>query len=105
ILSRTHGFVKYIIASEPYSPNMRHNGASVTLTMQGRSSLAERFSQLAQETPDRRRVDFELRALDVVLASLFLLVSLPLAVPIALTIMATSGRPVFYRGSRVGRGG
>jgi lipopolysaccharide/colanic/teichoic acid biosynthesis glycosyltransferase len=73
--------------------------------MQGRDSLAERYSRLAQELPDRRRVDFELRALDIVLSSLFLILSLPLAVPIGVGIALTSGRPVFYRGLRVGRGG
>jgi lipopolysaccharide/colanic/teichoic acid biosynthesis glycosyltransferase len=74
--------------------------------MQGGSdSLAERFSRLAQETPDRRRVDLELRLLDVVLSAFFLLVSLPLAIPIAIANLVSSGRPVFYRGKRVGRGG
>jgi lipopolysaccharide/colanic/teichoic acid biosynthesis glycosyltransferase len=43
--------------------------------------------------------------LDVVLSALFLLIALPLAVTIALIVLATSGRPVFYRGPRVGRGG
>ena len=32
-------------------------------------SLAERFSRLAQETPDRRRVDLELRTLDLLLSA------------------------------------
>ncbi len=73
--------------------------------MQGGESLAERYSRLAQEMPDRRRVDFELRALDLLLSSVFLVVSLPLAIPIGLALVATSGRPVFYRGQRVGRGG
>lgn len=73
--------------------------------MQGGDSLAERYSRLAQETPDRRRVDFELRALDILLSSLFLILSLPLAVPIGVGIALTSGRPIFYRGQRVGRGG
>jgi lipopolysaccharide/colanic/teichoic acid biosynthesis glycosyltransferase len=73
--------------------------------MQGRESLAARYSRLAQEMPDRRRVDFELRVLDVVLSSVFLVVCLPLAIPIGLVLVLTSGRPVFYRGERVGRGG
>jgi lipopolysaccharide/colanic/teichoic acid biosynthesis glycosyltransferase len=73
--------------------------------MQGADSLAERYSRLAQELPDRRRVDFELRALDVLLSSLFVVVALPIAIPIAIVIALTSGRPVFYRGHRVGRGG
>ncbi|MEP6909191.1 MAG: sugar transferase [Actinomycetota bacterium] len=74
-------------------------------TMQGGDSLAERYSQLAQELPDRRRVDFELRALDILFSSIFLVVALPFAIPIGVVILATSGRPIFYRGLRVGRGG
>jgi lipopolysaccharide/colanic/teichoic acid biosynthesis glycosyltransferase len=62
------------------------------------------YRQLALETPARRR-DVLLRALDVLLATLFLLLALPLAVPIALIVLATSGRPVLYQGPRVGRGG
>jgi len=62
------------------------------------------YRQLALETPARRR-DARLRTLDVLLSSLFLLCALPLAVPIALIVLATSGRPIFYRGERVGRGG
>jgi len=69
------------------------------------NSLAERFSRLAREAPDRRRVDLELRTLDVILSGLLLLISLPLAVPIGIANLFGSGRPVFYRGERVGRGG
>ena len=46
-----------------------------------------------------------LRVLDVLLSALFLLLALPLAVAIALIVLATSGRPIMYRGPRVGRGG
>lgn len=67
-------------------------------------SLAERYERLAQEAPPRFR-DLELRALDVVLSSLFLVLSLPLSVGIALAILVTDGAPLFYRGERVGRGG
>jgi lipopolysaccharide/colanic/teichoic acid biosynthesis glycosyltransferase len=73
--------------------------------MQGDKSLAERFSRLAQDTPDRRRVDLELRTLDIFLSAVFLLVSLPLTIAIAVANLLSSGRPVFYRGERVGRGG
>jgi lipopolysaccharide/colanic/teichoic acid biosynthesis glycosyltransferase len=68
-------------------------------------SLAEGYSRLAQEALRRPLVDVELRALDVVLASLCLLAALPIGLPIALAILVTSGPPVFYRGERVGRGG
>ncbi len=83
---------------------MQHYNSG-SLTTQRRESLASRYARLAQETPDRRLVDFELRALDVLLSALFLVLSLPLAVPIGLAVLLTSGRPVFYRGHRVGRGG
>ncbi len=52
-----------------------------------------------------RRHDAALRGLDVALAWVFLLVTLLLTVPIAAALLLTSGRPVFYRGERVGRGG
>jgi lipopolysaccharide/colanic/teichoic acid biosynthesis glycosyltransferase len=47
----------------------------------------------------------ELRGLDVGLSLLFLVVSLPLSLPISVAIVATDGLPLFYRGERVGRGG
>ena len=62
------------------------------------------YRQLALETPARRR-DVLLRLLDVLLSGLFLLCALPLAALITLIVLATSGRPVLYRGPRVGRGG
>ena len=68
-------------------------------------TLAERYARLARETEDRRATDLELRVLDVAFSALFLLVALPLVVPIALLLVLTSGLPLFYRGERVGRGG
>jgi lipopolysaccharide/colanic/teichoic acid biosynthesis glycosyltransferase len=67
-------------------------------------SLAERYERLARESPRRSR-DAALRVLDVVLATLFLVLSLPLSLAIAVAILLTSGLPLFYRGERVGRGG
>jgi lipopolysaccharide/colanic/teichoic acid biosynthesis glycosyltransferase len=67
-------------------------------------SLAERYARLAQESPQRGR-DVALRGLDLFLAGSFGLVTLPLALPIAAAIVLASGRPVFYRGERVGRAG
>jgi lipopolysaccharide/colanic/teichoic acid biosynthesis glycosyltransferase len=67
-------------------------------------TLIRGYRQLALETPARPR-DLLLRSLDVALSVLFLVCALPLAIPIALIILATSGRPVFYYGERVGRGG
>jgi lipopolysaccharide/colanic/teichoic acid biosynthesis glycosyltransferase len=67
-------------------------------------SLADRYARLARES-DRRSVDAELRALDIVLSGAFLLVALPVTIPVSVALLATSGRPLFYRGDRVGRGG
>src|SRR5687767_2665206 len=67
-------------------------------------SLARRYAQLAHESPRRQR-DAVLRALDVALSSLFLIVSLPFVLVIAPAILVTTGRPILYRGERVGRAG
>ena len=67
-------------------------------------TLIRGYRQLAQASPKRSR-DALLRALDVLFSGVFLLVSLPLSLLIALAILATSGPPIFYRGERVGRGG
>jgi lipopolysaccharide/colanic/teichoic acid biosynthesis glycosyltransferase len=66
-------------------------------------TLVRGYRQLALETPARPR-DIVLRALDVALSSLFLLLSLPVSMPIAMLVLVTSGPPVLYRGERVGRG-
>src|ERR671931_1863195 len=68
-------------------------------------SIAERYSRLAREVADGRRVDVALRTLDVLLSGLFLLLSLPVTLVIAALVLATSGGPLFYRGERVGLGG
>jgi lipopolysaccharide/colanic/teichoic acid biosynthesis glycosyltransferase len=68
-------------------------------------TLAQRYARLAAESPDDRGVDRMLRGLDILFAGLFLLVSLPVAVPIALLVLVTGGTPLFYRGERVGRHG
>jgi len=67
-------------------------------------SFIQRFSQRVHGSP-KRRVDLELRTLDVVLAGFFLLVSLPLLLLIGVALLITSGYPLFYHGERVGSGG
>ena len=67
-------------------------------------SFIQRFAQRAHGSP-KRRVDLELRALDVLLAGFFLILSLPLLLLIGAALLLTSGTPLFYRGDRVGRGG
>ena len=67
-------------------------------------TLITSYKRLAQESAGRDK-DLVLRTLDIVFASIFLLLTLPLTLPIALGMLATGGRPVLYRGERVGRGG
>jgi lipopolysaccharide/colanic/teichoic acid biosynthesis glycosyltransferase len=67
-------------------------------------SFVLRFEALAG-TSTKRRVDLELRILDVVFALLFGLLALPIALVIAAVVAVTSGLPVLYRGERVGRSG
>jgi lipopolysaccharide/colanic/teichoic acid biosynthesis glycosyltransferase len=67
-------------------------------------TLVSGFTRLASDAP-HRRIDAELRVLDIALATLFGLVALPFALVIALLVLVTSGRPILYRGARVGRGG
>jgi len=66
-------------------------------------TLVGGYRRLAAEAP-RRRIDIELRILDVVFALLFGLVLVPYALVIALAILVSCGLPVLYRGERVGRG-
>jgi lipopolysaccharide/colanic/teichoic acid biosynthesis glycosyltransferase len=70
-----------------------------------RQDLAKQYGRLAYETPGRGVVDVAIRTLDVFFAALLLLLSLPIALAIAVAQLLTSGRPIFYRGERVGRGG
>src|SRR5262245_24183986 len=72
--------------------------------MQLEDTVVRGYRRLAAESP-RRRIDIELRALDVFFATTFGLLLLPVAAVIALLVLATSGRPVLYRGERVGRHG
>jgi lipopolysaccharide/colanic/teichoic acid biosynthesis glycosyltransferase len=76
---------------------------AVTPTRPSDSFIA-RYDALVQGTA-KRRVDLELRALDVLFSTLFLLVLAPLAVLLVLALAATSGLSLFYRGERIGKGG
>jgi lipopolysaccharide/colanic/teichoic acid biosynthesis glycosyltransferase len=66
-------------------------------------TLVGGYRRLAAEAP-RRRIDIELRALDLLFAAFFGLLLLPVAAIIGLIILISSGRPVLYSGERVGRG-
>jgi lipopolysaccharide/colanic/teichoic acid biosynthesis glycosyltransferase len=67
-------------------------------------TLVRGYRQLATETP-QRRIDVELRILDLVFVVMFGTVLIPVGALIALGVLVTSGRPVLYRGQRVARGG
>ena len=67
-------------------------------------TLVSNYTRLAAASP-RRRIDVELRLLDIVLATFFAIVLLPAALAIALLVLVTDGGPVLYRGERVGRHG
>ena len=67
-------------------------------------SFIERFTAIVRGSP-KRRVDLELRALDLLLSVLLLLLASPLIALISLAVLATSGRPILYRGERVGKDG
>jgi lipopolysaccharide/colanic/teichoic acid biosynthesis glycosyltransferase len=69
------------------------------------STFAEQYGDIASELYAPRRVDIALRALDLMISSTALLVLSPLLGLLALATLVTSGRPVLYRGQRVGRAG
>jgi lipopolysaccharide/colanic/teichoic acid biosynthesis glycosyltransferase len=68
-------------------------------------TLAEQYSVIASEAFAPRRVDIALRGLDLLIAGSALLVLSPLLGLLALATLLTSGRPVLYRGERVGKAG
>jgi lipopolysaccharide/colanic/teichoic acid biosynthesis glycosyltransferase len=68
-------------------------------------SLAEQYSEIASEVYAPRRVDVVLRGLDLLIAGSALIVLSPLLGLLALATLLSSGRPVLYRGERVGQGG
>jgi lipopolysaccharide/colanic/teichoic acid biosynthesis glycosyltransferase len=68
-------------------------------------TIAERYDALADHPFERRGVDRTIRALDVILSGTILVVASPLLALMALGVALTSGRPILYRGPRVGRAG
>ncbi len=69
------------------------------------STVAEQVSQADFEVYAPRRVDIALRGLDLMIAGSALLLLSPLLGLLALATLITSGRPVLYRGERVGQAG
>jgi lipopolysaccharide/colanic/teichoic acid biosynthesis glycosyltransferase len=67
-------------------------------------TLVRGYTRLAAESP-HRRIDAELRFLDLLLSAAFSLLLLPVFAIIAAAILVTDGLPILYRGERVGRHG
>jgi lipopolysaccharide/colanic/teichoic acid biosynthesis glycosyltransferase len=67
-------------------------------------TLVRGYVRLATEAK-HRRIDVELRALDILLALVFGALALLPAIVIAIVQLLTCGRPILYRGQRVGRRG
>jgi lipopolysaccharide/colanic/teichoic acid biosynthesis glycosyltransferase len=67
-------------------------------------NLVASYERMAH-TFERGTVDTVLRVLDVVLAGVALLVLSPVIALTALAVLVAGGRPVLYRGQRVGRAG
>jgi lipopolysaccharide/colanic/teichoic acid biosynthesis glycosyltransferase len=67
-------------------------------------SLAERYAAIAHAY-EPRPGDRALRALDLVIAGSVLLVASPVLLLFTLAIRVSSGRPILYRGARVGQAG
>ena len=68
-------------------------------------SLAARYSRIAGESFEPRAVDGVLRALDITLGGTALTLLSPAIGIVAAAVRVTSGKPVLYRGKRVGRAG
>ena len=68
------------------------------------ATLVERYARMAHDF-EARPIDRVLRALDVAAAGGLLVVLAPVIGACMLAVLASGGRPVLYRGARVGRAG
>lgn len=67
-------------------------------------SLAERYAAIAHAY-EPRPVDTALRAMDLLISGSVLLLASPVLLLFTVAIRVTSGRPILYRGARVGQAG
>jgi lipopolysaccharide/colanic/teichoic acid biosynthesis glycosyltransferase len=88
-------------APEPAHPSERRRAEQLARTQ----AIAERWAAQAEHPYERRTLDATLRALDVVIAGALLAATAPLVLALMVLVLLTSGRPVLYRGLRVGRAG
>ena len=89
------------LAPEPAHAAERRRAAELERTQ----AIAERYAAQAHHPYEHRALDALLRALDLVIAGTLLVLTAPLTGALMLVILLTSGRPVLYRGLRVGRAG
>jgi lipopolysaccharide/colanic/teichoic acid biosynthesis glycosyltransferase len=89
------------LAPEPAHPSEQRRAEELERTQ----AIAERYAAQAHHPYEHRALDATLRALDMVIAGALLAVTAPLIGALMLLILVTSGRPVLYRGLRVGRAG
>ncbi len=85
-----------LVETEPEQPT----GSHVVIPVE---TLVERYARMAH-TFEQRPVDRLLRGADMVTALVALVLLSPVLLLSTLAVLAT-GRPVLYRGARVGRGG
>ena len=88
-------------APEPATAAERRRAEELERTQ----AIAERYAAQAHHPYEHRALDALLRALDVAIAGTLLVTTAPLTGALMLLILVTSGRPVLYRGLRVGRAG
>jgi lipopolysaccharide/colanic/teichoic acid biosynthesis glycosyltransferase len=88
-------------APEPAHPSERRRAEELERTQ----AIAERYAAQADHPYEHRGLDALLRALDLVIAGTLLALTAPVVGTLMLLILLTSGRPVLYRGLRVGRAG
>jgi lipopolysaccharide/colanic/teichoic acid biosynthesis glycosyltransferase len=67
-------------------------------------SLAEQYARIAHAY-EGRPIDIVFRAFDLAIAGLALVALSPILAVVSLAILVASGRPILYRGERVGRAG
>jgi lipopolysaccharide/colanic/teichoic acid biosynthesis glycosyltransferase len=88
-------------APEPAHPSERRRAEELERTQ----AIAQRYAAQADHPFEHRGLDALLRALDLVIAGSLLALTGPLIGALMLLILLSSGRPVLYRGLRVGRAG
>jgi lipopolysaccharide/colanic/teichoic acid biosynthesis glycosyltransferase len=88
-------------APEPADERERRRAAQLAET----EELARRYAAQAHHPYERRMLDAVLRACDLVIAGAVLVAASPLLGVAVVLVVLTSGRPVLYRGLRVGRAG